>query len=360
MSNPTKNFSSIPVIDLSLSADPEKKPQFLSQLQDALINVGFLYLKNTDSIVEDRVVDEVKAYLPKFFGLPQEEKDKIVMENSPHFMGYNRLGSELTKGKTDLREQFDFATPHTSRWKVGDPEYYNVWGPSQYPDEQALPGFHKTLETYLAQMWTLVKELIQLVAEALGLPRDGFSRFFDTDERMQCFGKLVRYPTVGGNNSASQGVGPHFDQGFLTILLQASDHPGLQVQNLAGEWIDAPPVPGTFVVNFGRGLEFVTGGTVRATCHQVISPPDTFNTPRYSVPFFQSIDMHAKLSDPHYKLELPDETLRLRDERGKLVDTDAVNFTEFATEPSGQVVLIGRIKFVPFTPLILPLLTSRR
>ncbi|KAK1226313.1 hypothetical protein PQX77_010698 [Marasmius sp. AFHP31] len=347
MSNPVKNFSSIPVIDLSLSADPEKKPQFLSQFQDALINVGFLYLKNTDSIVEDHVVDEVKAYLPKFFGLPQEEKDKIVMENSPHFMGYNRLGSELTKGKTDLREQFDFATPHTSRWKPGDPEYHNVWGPSQYPDEQALPGFRKTIETYLAQMWALVKELIQLVAEALGLPRDGFSRYFDTDERMQCFGKLVRYPTVGENNLASQGVGPHFDQGFLTILLQASDHPGLQVQNLAGEWISVPPVPGTFVVNFGRGLEFVTDGTVRATCHQVISPPDTFNTPRYSVPFFQSIDMHAKLSDPYYKLQLPDEILRLRDERGKLVDTDAVNFTEFATEPSGQVVLIGRIKSHP-------------
>ena len=131
MAKPAKNFSSIPTLDLSLSTDPETKPQFLSQFQHALINVGFLYLKNTDSIIDERVVNEVKAYLPKFFGLPKEEKDKIAMENSPHFMGYNQLGSELTKGKMDLREQFDFATPHTSRWKPGDPEYYNVWGPSQ-------------------------------------------------------------------------------------------------------------------------------------------------------------------------------------------------------------------------------------
>ena len=36
-------------------------------------------------------------------------------------------------------------------------------------------------------------------------------------------------------------------------LLQASPHKGLQVQNLSGEWIDAPPIDGTFVVNIGKG-----------------------------------------------------------------------------------------------------------
>ncbi|KAF9263858.1 Clavaminate synthase-like protein [Marasmius fiardii PR-910] len=339
------DFTSIPIIDFSLSTSPQTKPEFISQLRHALINVGFLYLSN--STVEQSVVDEVKSYLPKFFGLPQEEKDKIRMENSPHYVGYNGLGSEITKGETDFREQFDFLTPHVSRWKPGDPDYYNVWGPSQYPDEQALPGFQKTLETYSAQTWSLVKELIQLVAEALGLPRDAFARFFDTDDKMTSLGKLIRYPPVTENNKSSQGVGPHVDGGFLTILLQASEHPGLQAQNLAGEWVDIPPIPGTFVVNFGRALEFVTDGIIRATSHQVLSPPSTFKTARYSVPFFQMLSLDVRLSDPQNKLKFPNEIIQLRDARGKLVDTEAINFTEFATEPYGKVHLIGRAKSHP-------------
>jgi isopenicillin N synthase-like dioxygenase len=99
-------------------------------------------------------------------------------------------------------------------------------------------------------------------------------------------------------------------------LLQASPHRGLQVQNLSGEWIDAPPIPGTFVINIGRGMspascsryivnhlmaycfiafEFVTRGVARATSHRVLSPRG--DTPRFSVPFFQNISLTTTLVD---------------------------------------------------------------
>jgi isopenicillin N synthase-like dioxygenase len=110
-------------------------------------------------------------------------------------------------------------------------------------------------------------------------------------------------------------------------LLQASSHRGLQVQNLAGDWIDVPPIPGTFVVNIGKGmctsqlileisakllvdmraiylaLEFVTGGLARATSHRVLSPRGT--TPRYSVPFFQNIGLDVRLADQIIKCKGP-------------------------------------------------------
>lgn len=123
------NFSSVPILDYSLSSDLSTKPKFISELQHALINVGFLYLSNPP--VEQQVIDHLISYIPRLFALPQEEKDKIRMANSPHFLGYSKFGAEFTKGKTDQREQIDIATPLECRWRPGDPDYLRLWGPSQ-------------------------------------------------------------------------------------------------------------------------------------------------------------------------------------------------------------------------------------
>jgi hypothetical protein len=66
------SFDSIPILDLSLAKQPATKPQFLEQLRHALLEVGFLYLKNVGIPEEltQRVIDEGV----KFFDLPMEEK----------------------------------------------------------------------------------------------------------------------------------------------------------------------------------------------------------------------------------------------------------------------------------------------
>jgi isopenicillin N synthase-like dioxygenase len=125
----TSDFSSVPILDYSLVGDPVRKQDFIAQLRHALVNVGFLYLSN--SPVSEQDVDTLVAYIPQLFALPQAAKDSIRMANSEHFLGYSKLGSELTKGKTDHREQFDFGTPHNCMWKSGEPDYYRLWGESQ-------------------------------------------------------------------------------------------------------------------------------------------------------------------------------------------------------------------------------------
>ena len=135
------DFSSVPILDYSLINSTTTKLQFILQLRHALINVGFLYLTNHG--VDGHTIDSLKSYIPQLFALPQEEKDRIGMANSEHFLGYSRIGKELTKGKVDRREQFDFATPHVCRWREGETpkemEYLRLWGPCQVSFRRSHP-----------------------------------------------------------------------------------------------------------------------------------------------------------------------------------------------------------------------------
>ena len=88
-------------------------------------------------------------------------------------------------------------------------------------------------------------------------------------------------PARGRLADPNWGVAEHTDYGLLTILRQDDQRrpPGAR----AVGWIDAPPIPGTFVCNLGDMLERMTGGRYRSTPHRVRNPGDT---DRLSFPFF--------------------------------------------------------------------------
>jgi hypothetical protein len=88
---------------------------------------------------------------------------------------------------------------------------------TQWPDEDLIPGFRDTMERYLDQIQNLSYKLSSLLVEAFGLPPNGLAHFYDTDERMQHRSKIVRYPVVKEGDD-DQGVGPHYDAGFLTFV----------------------------------------------------------------------------------------------------------------------------------------------
>lgn len=79
--------------------------------------------------------------------------------------------------------------------------------------------------------------------------------------------KFVKYPPA---DPQSQGVGPHKDSSGLFTFLSQDNTGGLQVLNNNGEWIDAPPMEGSLVVNIQQGFEAITGGLCPATTHRVI------------------------------------------------------------------------------------------
>lgn len=70
---------------------------------------------------------------------------------------------------------------------------------------------------YLAAVEKLSFEFTNLLAEALGLPPDALKAFYETEIPVQHWAKVVKYPALD-NLSSDQGVGPHFDAGFLTFV----------------------------------------------------------------------------------------------------------------------------------------------
>jgi isopenicillin N synthase-like dioxygenase len=62
--------------------------------------------------------------------------------------------------------------------------------------------------------------------------------------------------------------------------------------NGAGEWIDAPPRAGSFVVNLGDTLEMWTNGALVATSHRVRKVKEE----RFSFPLFFACDYDVEVA----------------------------------------------------------------
>ncbi|TVY89370.1 putative 2-oxoglutarate-dependent dioxygenase, partial [Lachnellula willkommii] len=319
---PAHTLNTIPLLDLATTLNAATKPAFLAALRTAIVDIGFLYIKNatiSSSIQENLIAKGIEA-----LELPLHEKLKIEMANSRHFLGYARLGAEVTGMRADYREQYDFATEVPAPGP-DEPAYRNLRGPNQWPDESVIKGFRNAVESYLEEIATFAISFSRLIAEALDMPADSFERFFENPQHNKL--KLVKYPVPPLNTpipeAGIQGVGAHKDGSFLTFLLQATPHAGLEIQNKHGDWIQATPIPGTLVINIGRSLQALTGGVCTATTHRVNLSPKNFLAangtslgPRYSFPVFQGIrtdfdGADASLNIPqHIKDLVKDEKVR--------------------------------------------------
>ncbi|PBP19321.1 2OG-Fe(II) oxygenase superfamily protein, partial [Diplocarpon rosae] len=293
------SFETIPILDLEEAKDPFTKPHFLDQLRNALLEVGFLYLKNVG--IPEELTEKVVQEGVSFFDLPMEEKLKIEMKNAASFLGYSRLDAEITAHTIDHREQIDLSTDHKVR-TPDQPLYRNLFAPTQWPSPLCLPKFRSVYSEYITRMGLISIFFTSLIAQAIGLPATAFNKYSDADQQHKL--KIVKYPDLkelglwkeGEEVLEGQGVGPQKDSMLTSYLLQVTNHRGLQVQNLRGEWIDCPPIDGTLVVAIGQGMEALTQGVCMSTTHRVLSPAPGTGA-RISVPFFQAVSLDAKFDE---------------------------------------------------------------
>jgi isopenicillin N synthase-like dioxygenase len=295
------DFAQLPIIDIEpLLIAIGDKEAVAAQIAQACRESGFFYIVGHH--VDQQLQSKLEDVSRRFFSQDLKEKLDIGMEKGGRaWRGYFPVGGELTSGRPDLKEGLYFGAELDANHPLvesGTPMH----GPNLFPD---ISLFRETVLAYISAMTSLGHTLMKGIALSLGLNEFYFAERYTCDPLILF--RIFNYPS---NQCAEQtqrwGVGEHTDYGLLTILKQDRTG-GLQVRSRTG-WIDAPPIPGSFVCNIGDMLDRMTAGLYRSTPHRVKSPVEQ---DRLSFPFFFDPNFNAEVKAIDLERSIEDD----RDDR---------------------------------------------
>jgi isopenicillin N synthase-like dioxygenase len=278
--------SPIPIIDIApLVVGAPGRESVAEQMDQACRDRGFFYIVGHG--VPEELQESLLHLSRTFFALAQESKLAIRMERGGRaWRGYFPLGAELTSGRPDWKEGIYFGAELEDDHPLvsaGTP----LHGRNLFPPQ--LPVLREAVLDYMAAMTRLGHVLMEGLARGLGLDRGYFHDRYTSDPLILF--RIFHYPPVPADSGEDVwSVAEHTDYGVLTILKQ-DDCGGLQVKS-GSHWIDAPPVPGSFVCNIGDMLDRMTAGRYRSTPHRV---RNLSGRARLSFPFFFDPGFHVEV-----------------------------------------------------------------
>ncbi|KAF8817070.1 2OG-Fe(II) oxygenase [Phlegmacium glaucopus] len=299
-------FEKIPIIDLKDlgSQDPTKRRQLADEIRNACIQVGFFYVINHG--IPEHMTEGAIEMAQKFFSLPTETKMEIEYRKTPNFKGYSPLlsGNNNSEGAGDLQEGFEFGWEDLVKDNDVDESSGAMAGANVWPSEEHVPRFRQTVLDYYYSAVNLGKALFPLFALALNLPEHFFD---DKTQHSAALMKLLHYPPQTGTfDERVIGIGAHTDWECFTILWQQPGIQALQVLNPDKQWIKAPPIPGSLVINLGDQFARWTNDIFKATVHRAVNRS---GVRRYSIPLFFGTDYNVKL-EPILSCTSPDRPPR--------------------------------------------------
>ncbi|BDB68831.1 isopenicillin N synthase family dioxygenase [Comamonas thiooxydans] len=274
------SISALPLIDISglHSHDPVDQHLVAEQLRQACEQRGFFYI--TGHGIDPALISSLFAASQRFFDLPMTEKLAVDKKLSRCNRGYEPLRAQTLESGAppDLKESFYAGAEvaaNDARVLAGR---FNT-GPNQWPE--TLPDFRAVMQNYYQAAYGLGATIVRGLALSLGVPVSHFDGYLKEAASTL---RLLHYPPQPANpEPGEKGCGEHTDFGGVTLLLQ-DEAGGLQVWDKdLGSWIDAPPMPGAFVVNIGDLFARWTNDRYVSTLHRVIN---VSGRERYSVPFF--------------------------------------------------------------------------
>jgi len=271
-------MDTLPIIDIAPLYDGDRQGwlSVAQAIDRACRQWGFFYIKGHP--ISPQRIEALQTAAKTFFALPPATKLEIDITQTRHHRGYGAIATEQLDPNqpSDLKETFDMGL-HLPADHPDVLAEKPLRGPNRHPQ---LPGWQALMEGHYQDMQALAQTLLRAIALALDIDEDFFDQRFKDPVSVL---RMIHYPPrQHATSPAQQGAGAHTDYGCITLLHQ-DNAGGLQVRNVDGQWIDAPPIEGTFVVNLGDMMSRWSNDHYRSTPHRVISP---LGVDRYSMPFF--------------------------------------------------------------------------
>ncbi len=288
-------MTEIPLIDLDqwFHGDEVQRAGLASEVDAHLRRLGFLLVVNHR--VPAGVIAECREQCRRFFHLAAGQKAAVAVDGAAYrgWVGPGLESNAATYGidtPPDLKETYAFGpvdVPDESL-RVTSPITYAA---NRWPSVP--PGFREAAEAWWRAGKVLADELLDLCSMALGLPQPML--------RDQCRATTAQvslnwYGPRGDTDPEPNQfrVGPHTDFGTLTILDREPGAGGLQVRDENGDWIDAPYLPGSLLINTGDLIRRWTNDRWCSNQHRVLPPPAAVPTEELiSLVFFHEPDDDA-------------------------------------------------------------------
>jgi len=248
----------IPVIDF-------KGPNVLDKIEEAYTTVGFAVFTNCLTEYEKTSMVVWSNMMKQFFGLSLEQKMQYGYEGVDSNIGYTMWLKENVdpNAPKDMKESFNYNDKRTTNW----------------------PKEIKDFKTTALESIDIADRLTLKILEKFDDILNSGTTLVDAHIPNYSTTRFIHYPAYRGSVEDKQlRIGEHSDYGTITLLWQINDVPGLQVQDLKGEWHPVPYEDDGVVVNIGDLLQRWTNDYFVSTKHRVVN--SHINETRYSMPHF--------------------------------------------------------------------------
>ncbi|CDH50488.1 oxidoreductase [Lichtheimia corymbifera JMRC:FSU:9682] len=285
----------IPIIDFK---DFEtRSAEIAKEVYEACTTIGFFYVANHG--IPQEMIDDAFALSKQYYDLPFEVKDQQAIKDNRGYTGlYVQKLDPDRQRQGDHKEAFNFGAFRNGDYAWPLPEIFKQ-------NKDQLEGFSRRCHAS-------AMNIMEAMAIALEIPeKDGGKSWFtrahvyDSPNSAGTL-RFLKYPH-GAESTYKEPVraGAHTDYGTITLLFQ-KDIGGLEVQASRTEWISAPIIEGTILVNVGGMFEYWTNGLFKSTMHRVVFRPEHQEYDRYSIAFFCQADGNFSL-DPIPSKLIPEE-----------------------------------------------------